>query len=89
MDIQERIAKEEAIKRKERAQIEKEIALMAAEDHPALSHKEIEDIRRKKQEEEEAERRAREAEEENQAEANISDSDMSSDEDKSDIDDTD
>ena len=45
----------------EREAIERELALMSAEDHPALDPAEIEEIRRKMREEEEAARRIREA----------------------------
>ena len=41
--------------------MEEELRLMAAEDIPAMDQKEIEEIKRKKQEAEEAARRAREA----------------------------
>jgi len=58
---QEAAAEEMRKHQAERAAIEREIALMSAEDHPALDLAEIEEIRRKMREEEEAARRIREA----------------------------
>lgn len=57
----ERAREQERKQQAEREQMEEELRLMAVEDIPAMDQKEIEEIKRKKQEAEEAARRAREA----------------------------
>ena len=78
----ERVAEDQRKKEEELKRVERELELMAAEDHNAMDQKEIEAIQRKMIEAEEAARRAREALEEGEED----DDEDSSDEDDDDED---